>query len=126
MKHRNFVGIRFAVLPTIVTIVLIAGANVAAAASGYLVCHFSLTTPDHPQLMFVSRAAAASHVRVHNDELCAPGTTDCCMRDSSGSACTNVDSDHDNCGQCGVVCGADQECVGGVCLVTCPEGQSLQ
>lgn len=37
--------------------------------------------------------------------------------------CTNTQTDVQNCGQCGIVCGTGQFCGKGECLLTCPKGQ---
>lgn len=118
MKHRKFAGTRLVLFNVIA--VLVGGMATAAPAmsSRIPICHFPQANPDYPQPMVVSRASAVSHVRMHGDDVCAPGATDCCPSDGSVSACTNVDSDALNCGQCGNECASDEACVGGECVVS--------
>ncbi|MFO0648045.1 MAG: hypothetical protein U0326_17530 [Polyangiales bacterium] len=48
---------------------------------------------------------------------CGAGTTNC------AGACQNLQTDRQNCGRCGAVCGAGEICVAGACAVSCPAGQ---
>lgn len=64
---------------------------------------------------------------------CCPNPKECCSR-----GCFNLDNDRENCGACGVPCGAGELCVGGQCECAdpqrgcgacegdcCPAGQKL-
>jgi MYXO-CTERM domain-containing protein len=44
---------------------------------------------------------------------CVEGTVGC------SGACVDVTSDDAHCGACGVACGAEERCVGGVCEIAC-------
>lgn len=49
---------------------------------------------------------------------CAVGRTLCGVR------CADLSLDPSNCGRCGVVCGAEQSCQEGKCVLSCSEGKS--
>ena len=53
---------------------------------------------------------------------CCPGGT---AGIGSGNTCADVLSDPANCGSCGRACPTGQRCSGGVCVSTCPPGQTL-
>jgi len=48
---------------------------------------------------------------------CAPGEMEC------GTLCSDLSTDPDNCGDCGVACAIGQACAAGMCVVDCPAGQ---
>lgn len=64
-------------------------------------------------LALVSLSACGST----NGNNCENGLSDC------NGACVNFQSDGDNCGACGTVCGAGEICETGACVPACPTGQ---
>ncbi len=53
---------------------------------------------------------------------CDDNQDDSCI----SGGCANVETDSENCGGCGIVCGVDQECVDSVCVdIACPSGQVI-
>src|SRR5688572_16782711 len=55
---------------------------------------------------------------VNNHCACPPGTT-LCHADSIFAGCVDLQTDHDNCGACGIGCSINMECIDGACR--CPE-----
>ena len=61
---------------------------------------------------------------------CTPGTlmrtSVCCFQGPNSTACIPLTRDAQNCGGCGLACGAGQGCNGGKCSCqgSCPNGQS--
>jgi hypothetical protein len=61
----------------------------------------------------------------------APGAFACCPPDTTccpggcGGVCTDTDVDPSNCGACGHVCDAAQDCSAGICVQRCLPGQVL-
>ncbi len=53
----------------------------------------------------------------HADNDCSANETSC------GGVCTSTDSDRDNCGMCGMVCGDGMSCNGGQCVDGCDNGE---
>jgi hypothetical protein len=47
--------------------------------------------------------------------VCEPGWADCDMMFSNGCE-TNIQTDSNNCGSCGVACPAGAECMNGACV----------
>ncbi len=45
---------------------------------------------------------------------------DCGTLTNCGGICVDLGNDYYNCGACGVVCGLDESCLGGVCYVVDP------
>jgi len=57
---------------------------------------------------------SGSCTKIECDPPCQEGET--CCRTASGNKCFNLNTDKNNCGQCGKVCtGIDEVCVDGVC-----------
>jgi hypothetical protein len=67
---------------------------------------------------FCCSGACVSPTSAHctSCEAC-PATGPTCCADTGG--CTDRMSDNNNCGACGNVCGAGEECMGGACLTNC-------
>jgi len=57
-------------------------------------------------------------VNNHNDAICSAGATDCCFDGHTPSACTNLQTDVNNCGICGHVCANTESCDRGVCTLS--------
>ena len=51
---------------------------------------------------------------------CSGSTPDCCG-EGNDATCTDTDTDVNNCGGCGEVCGLQQVCDGGECACPCPD-----
>jgi len=43
--------------------------------------------------------------------------------DGGAPYCANTNTDNDNCGACGMACGPNHQCNGGICGLSCPSGQ---
>jgi hypothetical protein len=50
---------------------------------------------------------------------CSGGPPPCTQ---CGARCVSLETDSDNCGTCGNSCGAGSVCLGGACMLTCPQG----
>jgi hypothetical protein len=81
-------------------------------ANAVTICHYPPGNPGNAQLTKVSSQSVPQHVAEHGDVVCAAGNTTCCV--TPERACTDLESDPDNCGSCGNVC-ASGTCVDGEC-----------
>ncbi len=54
-------------------------------------------------------------------KLACPATHTCCVRQNLTAFCADLDSDRQNCGQCGNACGPSQVCLQGTCRTLSPQ-----
>ena len=94
--------------------------DVAEASPGprVTICHFPPGDPAGVHLVTVGAPIARAHVNNHNDAICPAGATDCCFDGHTPSACTNLQTDVNNCGICGHVCANTESCDRGVCTLS--------
>ncbi len=102
-----------------------------AAATEVTICHFPPGDPADVQVITVGAPSVPAHIAKHNDAVCPAGDSDCCFGGSLASVCTNIATDVNNCGGCGITCPAGATCTDGSCVapnpcagVSCPECQT--
>ena len=106
----------------LVAIFALANSTIATAspAPRVTICHFPPDDPADVQLLTVGAPAVPAHLSQHHDAVCAAGNGDCCF--GAPSLCTNFQTDPNNCGGCGNVCGSGTTCTGGSCVSPCAPG----
>src|SRR5512140_1808923 len=87
---------------------VVGGVGTARAAT---ICHY---TPGNAQLINVASQAVQQHVAQHGDAVCGAGSSTCCV--TPAHACTDLETDPNNCGSCGNVCAAGSTCEHGECV----------
>jgi hypothetical protein len=73
--------------------------------------------------------AAIIDLQAQIDEIVEFLGGDCTVsgQDECNGECTNLDTDPANCGECGIACAANENCVGGQCeFKVCPEASECQ
>ena len=83
-------------------------------ASAMIICHYPPGNPKHAQLIDVASQAVPQHVAQHADVVCGAGSSTCCV--TPEHACTDLESDPENCGSCGNICPAGATCEQGECV----------
>ena len=83
-------------------------------ANAVTICHYPTGNPGNVQLIDVASQSVPQHVAQHGDAVCGAGSTTCCV--TPEHACTDLESDPNNCGSCGNVCPAGATCEHGECV----------
>lgn len=104
-------------------LVLAVGVAHGATVPKVTICHFPPGNAANAQVITVGQPAVAAHVANHNDAVCPAGDSNCCFGGSNPSACTDFQTDVNNCGSCGNVCATGLVCAAGTCV--CPPGHSF-
>jgi hypothetical protein len=77
-------------------------------------CHYPPGNPGNVQLINATSQAIPQHVAQHGDVVCGAGSSTCCV--TPEHACTDLESDPNNCGSCGTVCSGGSTCEHGECV----------
>jgi hypothetical protein len=106
---------RFLALAAFGLLTVSGGIGTASAAT---ICHYPPGDPADVQLLNVPQQAVPQHVAQHGDAVCGAGSSTCCV--TPEHACTDLESDPNNCGSCGNVCPAGATCEQGKCVGEAP------